>query len=112
VHERVSEVNRNLHGPLSFWKSGATICFMEKYLILEFKELRLVGIECPRCKSTAVIDTREDAARVPLRCACCDMEFYGGTAENPLANLVKALKGIALFDRKVTAHIAGAPLEL
>jgi len=87
---------------------------MEKHLILDFKELRPVGIQCMHCKATALIDISEKDNKVPMACSC-GQPFYRDLdgRSSPFERLVKALKEVSSehFPHRVTVHIAGAPLE-
>ena len=88
---------------------------MEKYLILDFKEIHLIGIQCTSCKATTVVDISEKDAKIPTACSC-GQSFYRDLDGNssPFERLVKALKEVSSdhFPPKVTAHIAGAPIQL
>ena len=88
------------------------MCVMEKHLILDLKELHLIGIECAKCKTTTLVDI--DNPRVPICCPSCEKPFYDGVAnsENPIHRLVAALKAVGSSTHRFTAHIAGAPIQL
>ena len=84
---------------------------MEKRLILDFKELHVVGIECIDCKTQTLIDIRAKAS-FPVVCPACNRPFYHNMLESPLQKLVVALRSMADFELKVTAHILGSPFVL
>jgi uncharacterized Zn finger protein (UPF0148 family) len=85
---------------------------MEKHLILDFKELHLIGIECAKCKTTTLFEI--DNPRIPVSCPSCEKFFYDGVSdrENPIHKFVAALNSLKASTHRFTAHIAGAPIEL
>jgi hypothetical protein len=86
---------------------------MEKHLILDFKELHLIGIECSVCKTTVIVDINEAKYKPPVACAACKQTFYGLTnGSTPFQLLVDGLKAALSSTYKLTAHIAGTPFEL
>lgn len=93
----------------------ARMRLMEKFLVLDFKEIHLIGIQCDRCKVTTLVDISEQGAKAPIAC-CCGNVFYrdldGGGS--PFERLVKALRDISSerFPSRVTAHIPCAPIDL
>jgi Zn ribbon nucleic-acid-binding protein len=87
---------------------------MEKHLILDLKELHLIGIECDRCKTQTVVDISQEDVKVPVECASCGQFFYPGMegGESPFQRLAKALRAARLPGHRLTAHVVGAPIEL
>jgi ribosomal protein S27E len=87
---------------------------MEKRLILDFKGLHLIGIECGGCKTQTLVDISNEEAKVPVQCTSCGQFFHAGVVngETPFQKLAKALKAAKSSDHKITAHIAGVPFEL
>ena len=84
---------------------------MEKRL-LDFKELRVVGIECAKCKTVTLVEIGNP--RIRINCASCERPFYDGVRneDNALYQLAAALKRIGDSTHRITAYIAGAPFEL
>jgi phage FluMu protein Com len=68
------------------------MCCMERYLLLEIRELRHLGIECSRCKTTTVFSI--DNEHRPLTCPSCEKPFYEKTQDNqnPICLLADALE--------------------
>lgn len=44
-------------------------------LVVDFKELNLVGVKCGDCGTEIVLDVSEQGWRVPAKCPACPAEF-------------------------------------
>jgi hypothetical protein len=84
---------------------------MEKRLILNFKELHLIGVECDNCKTTVLLNVAEDMnMEPPQQCSRCGCLFYEiGQDATPLRKLIAALRAIQASTGRLTAHITNVP---
>ena len=81
------------------------MCNVTKELILEFKEFRMVDVECA-CGTHVTIDASKNGVKVPAHCPGCGVIFELVGLQNALIHYVQAYGALIQIPQKITVRVA------
>ena len=81
---------------------------MEKTLVLDFKELRYIVIECSKCRVKITFDMSQSNSRIPGACPSCGQPFDLVSVQTPLASFREIYRMLTSLEHRITVQV---PLE-
>jgi hypothetical protein len=82
------------------------MCRVKKELVLDFKDLRMLDIECHECGMRMTFDVSDERTQVPGACPGCHADFDRVSVMGSLRKYVDAYRVICELQQKVTVRIS------
>ena len=84
------------------------MCSVRKELILDFRDIRCIDVECDQCGIHVVIDVTNNKMRAPGKCPSCQREFDSSGVQDSINAYITAHQMIGRLKQKITIHV---PIE-
>lgn len=81
------------------------MCSVTKELVLDFKDLRNIDVECGECGMHTAMDIADRRTKIPGKCPGCQTIFESVGLQNALMNYMEAYRALAQLKQKVKVRI-------
>ena len=81
------------------------MCSVNKELILDFKDLRRIDIECAECGTHTTIDVSDKRTKIPGKCPSCQVIFENVGLQQALINYLEVYRRLVDLKQNVTIRV-------
>jgi NAD-dependent SIR2 family protein deacetylase len=77
----------------------------ERELILDFKELGSIALECAECHAQTILDATQKKTRVPARCPSCQTDFDPVSVQGALSSFLDTYRLLSQVKHRITLRV-------